>query len=1167
MTTRHRAILASAGTGKTHRLTSRLIELLLSGESPDCILATTFTRKAAGEIRQRVIARLHASAVDERVRRALSEELGRDGERGFSASECERALAALIASLHRASIETLDAFMARSLGTIALDVGLPPGWRILDEANAAEVKLRVTRDVVASLGEPGVVSLLAALRESQRAAAQGARGEEPALEAEGEADERGSGAMPRSVGRSVRAGLDKVLRLRDQTRARPELWDFFAPRTSLLDSATLARCISQLESAPVPETKQRKPNTQVAKAKAKLLTLASEAEWGNFLLHGLASVALGLKAEFARCILPEAFVGAVRPLAAHASAVVMTRLRDKNRALRDLLLEFDARDRATKLGAGEIQFDDLARLLENASMGEKLDWLYFRLDARLRHVLLDEFQDTSREQFRVLEPLLDELLAEGDGSRSVFVVGDAKQSLYGWRSAEPDLLPAIVSRYEQFGPPLRLAASRRSAQEVLDFVNTVFTGLLDNPVITKERDSVEAVRGAAKSFSDQFQPHTCAPGRASERLGFVRVLTHGPSETAEQRREQAARAAIEHAEVWRRAAPDASIAILVRTGQMIAPLVYGLRERGLDAIQEGGNPVIDTPAVAVVVSMLRVCIHPGDSAAAIHVASSPLGPVVGLETSPRSMASAAPSVAARWRERIASRGLAPTIRQWREALVNDVDAPSAERLEQLEDLATEWESRGFDRRPPALDSFISYVGATPVPRRASPGPSGSPSIVVSTIHAAKGLEYDVVILCDLDRQWSSRDAATALERRVDADGQNDAMAAPSAMSVRPSKAERIAEPMLEAMHRDLTARELREQLCVLYVALTRAANVLEVIIPPDPEDPEPAPQQDPDLERATDEEPKKKAPKQVKAILSAAGVIRGALGFADHLAGGRTVHEHSRSTMAQVAASLAREHVLAPSVVAAGEPPAATSATPLLRRSRRAAARPITHLPRLSPSECGEPRTIRASELVRARGEGARLGSVVHGALEQVEWLEDARELPEPPWSVRSLASVAAQLEVPLSQEEAALLSAQIEAAMAGPIGGLLSRQRYAGELGHVTRGPRAGVQVRRESPFLVRVRDGSLDSSARASPAEGKLLSGRFDRVVLVFGSDGLPARVDVIDFKTDQAENAREVVQAYSAQMRAYRVAASRVFGVPPERVSLLLALMSLGVVETVA
>jgi ATP-dependent exoDNAse (exonuclease V) beta subunit len=126
---RRLVIRASAGSGKTFQLSTRYIAEL-AGTPAEQILATTFTRKAAGEILERILRRLADAALDDEPRRELAASLHMTE---LSRERCLEVLCGLTRNLHRVRVATLDSFFARVAGAFALELGLPPGWRILDE--------------------------------------------------------------------------------------------------------------------------------------------------------------------------------------------------------------------------------------------------------------------------------------------------------------------------------------------------------------------------------------------------------------------------------------------------------------------------------------------------------------------------------------------------------------------------------------------------------------------------------------------------------------------------------------------------------------------------------------------------------------------------------------------------------------------------------------------------------------------------------------------------------------------------------------------------------------------------------------------------------------------------------------------------------------------------
>jgi ATP-dependent exoDNAse (exonuclease V) beta subunit len=158
-------VLASAGSGKTYHLSSRILGLLAMGVPPGEVLATTFTRKAAGEILERVLVRLAEGASDP----AKAGELGRDAHPCLTQpEECQRLLGRLLTNLHHMNVGTLDAFFVRVARSFFLELGLPPRWTIADEPTQDQIR---TEAVLATLAEADRAQLVELLRMLNRDAA------------------------------------------------------------------------------------------------------------------------------------------------------------------------------------------------------------------------------------------------------------------------------------------------------------------------------------------------------------------------------------------------------------------------------------------------------------------------------------------------------------------------------------------------------------------------------------------------------------------------------------------------------------------------------------------------------------------------------------------------------------------------------------------------------------------------------------------------------------------------------------------------------------------------------------------------------------------------------------------------------------------------------------
>jgi len=139
-------VRASAGTGKTYRLTARLLKILLQGAPPESILATTFTRKAAGEILDRVLLVL-AEAADPHSDAGLQQLRSQVGIATLPRSVCLQLLEKLLRNIHRLRICTLDSLFAQLARSFPFELGLPPAWRLTDEIEEMWLKERAVDSV------------------------------------------------------------------------------------------------------------------------------------------------------------------------------------------------------------------------------------------------------------------------------------------------------------------------------------------------------------------------------------------------------------------------------------------------------------------------------------------------------------------------------------------------------------------------------------------------------------------------------------------------------------------------------------------------------------------------------------------------------------------------------------------------------------------------------------------------------------------------------------------------------------------------------------------------------------------------------------------------------------------------------------------------------------
>lgn len=1044
-------ILASAGTGKTYQLTSRFLTLMACGQAPESILATTFTRKAAGEIFDRLARRLLAACEPGSDGSAALRELRESVDAEIDQEACVRMLALIAEGLHRLHIRTIDSFFVQAALAYALELDLTPGWRIVEAENDERLRLEAIDHVLEEGDRAELVALIRMMS---------------------------GGALARSVHDAMTRAVGGAYSVYLQTIERAGAWEAAAPEEVPLGEAEVRRAIERLGRAVLPVVSSGHAHAGWLKAHEKVVGLAHEGDWEGFLCATLTEKILDGEETYYRRPIPPGMADAFDPLIRHATTVVLGAIDAKNRATRRFLADFDREYWAIKRARGAYRFDDIPRLLLERAANEGLDDLYYRLDGRITHLLLDEFQDTSLAQFELLRPMLDEMLADPGAGRSVFCVGDVKQSLYAWRDAEPELLVRLPERWPQLGPAATLEVSWRSSPIVLEAVNGVFSDIARNPAVEPPE--------AAAVWGERFRVHEAAPALATAPGSAALRVGPAVEGDAVAKRRATLEYAAQRVRAIRDRSPVATIGVLVRKHNRIPHLIHALEKLDVEASEEGGNPVTDAAGVGAAASLLWMADHPGDSAARYHVATSPIGAVVGL-TDPRD-AEGGERVAAELRRRLSRDGYAPTLG----AILNDcaasLDERGFDRFCQLIDLAQQFEEEA-GTRPAEFVRLVQTRGVEEPGRR---------QVRVMTVHAAKGLEFDAVVLPDLEDGWSLGAGDMLIER-------DDPLGPVEGVSLYVRRELRRLKPRLERMYQQRFAREAVEELCVLYVSMTRAKHVLEMIVQP-----------------RRDATPKH----------SLAGVLLSALApGATPLADSTLWERSSPDDWGEHVGAHAREDA----------PPERDPVELIVRRPARTRA---SRLQRRSPSALEGGRRLDLREAMRIpEASSLERGTLLHAWFEAIEWLDDGR--PDEP----ALLGIARRNA--FSEETARGLLPDFEAALAGEaVRGILSRAAYADRCA-----PGDALEARRESPFAVREPD--------AETGEAWLLAGQFDRLV-IGRRGGSPAWAEVIDFKTDNVApddmlELAERVAFYRPQIESYRRAACATLGLAPERVAAKLVFTS--------
>jgi ATP-dependent exoDNAse (exonuclease V) beta subunit len=822
----NRAISAAAGTGKTFRLAHRYIGLMAADVAPDRICALTFSRKAAGEIFDKIVEHLCAAATDGARRALTADTIEREGLTAprDRPEAYVKLLRTLLDSGHRLRIGTLDSFILGIVRAFPMELGIPPETQPMDgdggEAQAAR------QSILARLYDP-----------TRRAEPTG----------------HGAGGAFLADVRQARFGqetktlatvLDTLItdyygffRQHGKTawhRGAPDrIWPSAArwwERAGGPAAAIPGDLPEKLGAAFGPGARTQ----ALGKACAVLATAArqhaADKPWPELnktiLPQLLEAAAKGLPPEILYYsklyLVPDPLWPELRRALGNLIAVEANRSLERTRGLRTVLGRYDTLY-AEALGTdGRFTFEDLSRLLgadglrpSRAAAADNRLYIDYRLDGQLDHWMLDEFQDTSDTQWDALANLIDEVVQ--DENRSFFYVGDIKQSVYGWRGGNHRLFHAVLEKYKSLGPRSiageSIARCRRSPPAILAAVNTVFGDLAG---WTPAQGADKGLRrSAVEAFAAFWQTHESA--RMGEGEGYAALLEYAPkgksgcAETEGDADEGAGDDPAEFAAVaaiLKQVQPTRSeltTAVLVRSNPAGRACVDALRHLlpGVPVIHEGKGGIVDNPVVTLLLALVRYAAHPGDTAALRHLQMSPLA-----DQSEVSAPDALPGVIL---ASLQACGFAGTLREWGRRL-GGLDDFGRQRLRELLAAAEQFDAAGSCDP----DAFADHVEAYQVKSSAAAG-----TVRVMTIHQAKGLGFDLVIV-----------PFAANARSFQKPGDPKLLAGDDWV-LDPPCGQVLAvldgAPLqaLEAARADANFA----QLCVLYVALTRAQRALYLLIP------------------------------------------------------------------------------------------------------------------------------------------------------------------------------------------------------------------------------------------------------------------------------------------------------------------------------------------------
>ncbi|MGK0184409.1 MAG: ATP-dependent helicase/nuclease subunit A [Verrucomicrobiales bacterium] len=810
----------------------------------------------------------------------------------------------------------------------------------------------------------------------------------------------------------------------------------------------------------------------------------------------------------------------------HVMHCEVTAAQQRTRGIWQILDTFErAYDREIR-STGKLTFDDVQRLLAGVRpLSQKVEsdavdddvllHIGYRLDARFHHWMLDEFQDTSRVQWRVLQNLIDEAVTHGDATeRSLFYVGDVKQSIYGWRGGDHRLFQEIANHYNQGSEDVvhkvPRSTSYRCSKPVIDTVNQVFGDIQ----VLKEFCS-DNIASRWESVWKKHSTAVDAPGYATFISTPRPEKARGKLTAPDDRHFAMVLGLIEEVDPLAR---GLTCAILVRRNPDGDKVATYIRQNSTFEVEREAvsQPVVDNALGSAFLSLFKAAAYPSDTFSWQHLQLTPFRQCFEhLEWSQDTFLRETLKA-------IHQHGFEHVIRQWLdrlqvvlEAQGSPLDAFSQRRATSLCDAASEFDAGAAGNTGRDPSKFIAFLEGYTEREAASDG-----RIQVMTVHKAKGLEFDMVIVLELGnsdfKSIGKKSFTTSLEEEEVFHASHDHTGGLRWALDIPRKTIAEADPVLRQSLEEKSNDQCYENICLTYVAMTRAKHGLYLI---------------------ADE-----IGKSSKSF-NFGRYLQETLGNMDN-----DITVGSSRSKGTRRFETANSQWFTEVVKKAPSEAPATQAKPPQPIHFRAVTKP--DLPTLKPSGHSEavPGKVPAAPEAhpsadqsltaqtqpgyaflkhsRKSSEAMAYGTAVHALFEQIYWLEDFADEA----AIRSHWDQS----VPMDPSFINCAYDEVLACLQQPeIADLLQRKNYG------------------ENPILWR-------EGAFSQIVDGQLLNGVFDRVVIKCDGRGHPAAATIIDFKTDKVRTSEEIEAAtfgHRLQMNAYREALAKLFGLPIDSIATVL------------
>ena len=788
-------ISASAGSGKTFRLTLRYIKLLHIGVPPEKIIALTFTKKAAGEIFNKIIDRLLVWVSN---KSAMLADCEVDNIEEMSKERAFELLKKIIDSQHRIAISTLDSFFFKILQSFPYEYAVNSNLEIIDENSSYDIMDKTLRKLLLrELSEDDRRMLFEAFKQSTFGKEEvriykviedfvkdhyGSFKKLPYAYAWGN-----SNIASNELRNEFKVDISKAQLMLDGKEIATKVFAHFKD--------AILKC-NEFNKETLPDESVKVFFERIVSCEGGFASVieAKKQNKPTSIKFGRQYYAFDSDVIYAAAM-------------KYLSCLIEGKL-EKSKGIYNALNLYNDKYINRLKSNGQLAFDDILIFLQGKALTTKTTqepnqiYIDYRLDSRYDHWLIDEFQDTSKPQWNIVSNLIDEVMSDNAQKRSFFYVGDVKQAIYSWRGGDSYLFDELKDNYKNRLEDEKLIKSYRSSKSVIETVNKVFDNIHKINEISPE---------VIKLWNKNWNTHETV--KTDE--GYCIVYETDKKKCSEESESKLPLKEI--LDIIKDVNPlekDLSVGILVLRNSDADEIEKYLSDNGISCSKEGSFSLVSSPAVQLLLSLIKIIHHPQDTIALGMIELSPLvkllpndGEKLRLDDTVKLLLSD-----------LHHSGFVSFTEKWavkiKEEVLEEDSALHELRLDQMV-----FAAELYGNRDQNTIAFIKYIENYKIPVKTE-----DKCVQVITVYKAKGLEYDMVILPKLSvgKTIVKAQISEGIQLLTDENNQID-----SAVLL-PPRDYALSDPILAERIARLDVKHCYEQLCVLYVAITRAKKALYI---------------------------------------------------------------------------------------------------------------------------------------------------------------------------------------------------------------------------------------------------------------------------------------------------------------------------------------------------